>query len=88
MRGVDCTHIMFVPYLFTVPAAAHAHFYQHLWMGRNVVILETKTHSGEHPRNIYFSFHDLLQLLFAASCTCATFYYLILLGSLFSRHFA
>lgn len=80
----NCTHIMFVPYLFTVPAAALAHSFPHLWMGKNVVILETKTHTGEHPRDIYFSFHDLLQLLFAVRCICATLYYLILLGSPFS----
>lgn len=72
---------MFVPYLFSVPAAAHAHSFQHLWTGKHVVMLETKTHTGEHPRDIYFSFHDLLQLLFAVRCIGATLYYLILFGS-------
>lgn len=46
----DCTHVRFVPYLFTVPAAAHARSFQHLWMGKNVVRLEKKNTNWRAPQ--------------------------------------
>lgn len=56
MHVRDWAHIMFAPYLFALPAAAQAPSFRHLCMGKNAVLLETKTHTGESTPGI-FTFH-------------------------------